>query len=107
MADIPQAETVAAAMEESPYQAATMGIMEILPSESVYDESLPLEILAADAIHAELLAVLGIVAVDNMGLVPVEDLAAEQLIEETLTVDIRAAESLALEYAAVGSIIGF
>ena len=64
-----------------------------------------MEILAADATHAELLAVLGMVDVDNMGLVPVEDLAAEQLIEETLAVDIRAAESLALEYVATGSLV--
>ena len=105
MADIPQAETVAAAIEDSPYQAQAMGTMGIIPAESVDDESLPLKILAADAIHAELLAVAGIVDVDNMGLVPVEVLAAEQLIEETLAVDIGAAESLALEYVATGSLV--
>ena len=60
--------------------------------------SLPLEILAADAIHAEIVDA-GIVDISNYNLVlvSVEVLAAEQPIEATLAADIVAAETVALE----------
>ena len=73
VAYMPRSETVAAAIGDSHIQSVVIGTVLVgaMPAEFTNDESLPLEIHTADAIHAEILAAVGIVDEANMALVPV------------------------------------